>query len=232
MIRLYYTYLWLREDGTPYYVGKGTWKENKFVNQERAYRKGAPPTERIILQIHPTEEEAFFAERFLISFYGRINNSTGCLRNYTDGGEGVCGYVPSEDVIRRRAESLSAVKKGKPIPHYDPKIHSEKMMGSRNYWWGKKRVFSEEWCKRLSLGKMGHFVSEETKQKMKAAAKQRWEKVPRKIQCPKGHPYTEDNIYLQQGKYYRCLICKRASDVIRASENRKKIKEAQCHYSA
>ena len=78
---MFYTYLWLREDGSPYYVGKGT--------LERAHRKGAPPEERIIVQEWLSEEQAFTAEIFLIAFYGRIDLGTGCLRNLTAGGEGI-----------------------------------------------------------------------------------------------------------------------------------------------
>src|ERR1700676_2143899 len=58
-----YTYLWLREDGTPYYVGMG----NKHRASARHRIGHAPPRERIILQDWPTEAEAREAERFLIA---------------------------------------------------------------------------------------------------------------------------------------------------------------------
>src|SRR5271157_5628100 len=87
----FYTYLWLREDGTPYYVGKGT-GQRAFVNYQRTIFRPVQD-ERIIVQEHETESEALEAERFLISFYGRIDLGTGCLRNLTDGGEGLSGYL-------------------------------------------------------------------------------------------------------------------------------------------
>lgn len=79
----FYTYMWLREDGTPYYVGKGM--GNRAF---RKSRKGCPPRDRILIQEWSTEEEAYEAEKLLISIYGRKNNGTGILRNNTDGGAG------------------------------------------------------------------------------------------------------------------------------------------------
>jgi hypothetical protein len=81
----FYTYLWLRDDGTPYYVGKGHGK--------RAYRKGCPPHDRILVQPHPSEQDAFAAEIFLILYFGRKDLGAGCLRNLTDGGEGASGNL-------------------------------------------------------------------------------------------------------------------------------------------
>src|SRR5258708_37388601 len=83
----FYTYLWLREDGTPYYVGKGSgdrafYKENHKVNPP-------PSKDYIIIQEHEDSEEALFAEKFLISYYGRKDLHTGILVNLTDGGDGV-----------------------------------------------------------------------------------------------------------------------------------------------
>jgi hypothetical protein len=87
---IYYTYAYLREDKTPYYIGKG--KGN------RAYRrrnKGIkPPKDKsriIILKNNLTEEEAFRHEIYMIAVFGRKDLGTGILHNKTDGGEGVSG---------------------------------------------------------------------------------------------------------------------------------------------
>jgi len=85
----FYTYLWLRENGTPYYVGKGTGK--------RAFGKGdrvtSPPKSRsrIIIQYWFSEEEAFEKECWYIRLFGRMDIGTGILRNRTNGGEGTSG---------------------------------------------------------------------------------------------------------------------------------------------
>jgi len=100
---MFYTYLWLREDGTPYYVGKCTRKS-------RAYRVSCPKDHsRVILQNHESEQDALDVEVFLISFYGRKDLGTGCLRNRTDGGEGMSGFVISLET----REKMRIAKLGK-----------------------------------------------------------------------------------------------------------------------
>ena len=81
----FYTYLWLREDGTPYYAGKG--HGNRAF--ERDNHRFCPPAdpENILVQEWPDETGAFEGEKLLIAIYGRKDNGTGCLRNLTDGGE-------------------------------------------------------------------------------------------------------------------------------------------------
>lgn len=97
---MYYTYAYLREDRTPYYIGKG--KGN------RAYKKRnrvvlPPPKNRIlILKQNLTEEEAFKHEKYMIAIFGRKDLGTGILRNLTDGGEGLSN--PSEQTRKKKSE--------------------------------------------------------------------------------------------------------------------------------
>jgi hypothetical protein len=103
----FYTYMWLREDGSPYYVGKGT--------GQRAYRKGCPPKERIVVLSWSDEAMAFAYEIYLIDFWGRQDLGTGILHNLTDGGEGAALSAESRQKI-----SISLVgnqrHKGYPMP--------------------------------------------------------------------------------------------------------------------
>lgn len=103
---MWYTYLYLREDGTPYYVGKGT----RYRITQRSSRKvSVPSTDRIIIQEFDKESEALAAEVFLIEFYGRNDMGCGCLRNHTDGGEGISGHTHSQETRQRISQS----RKGK-----------------------------------------------------------------------------------------------------------------------
>jgi hypothetical protein len=84
----HYVYAYLRDDNTPYYVGKGQAK--------RAWNKGKgevnPPvdsTKIIIVEQSLTNTGALAIERRLIAWYGRKDLGTGILRNKTNGGDGV-----------------------------------------------------------------------------------------------------------------------------------------------
>jgi hypothetical protein len=148
----YYTYVYLREDGTPYYIGKGKGK--------RAYNKSKgevrPPKDKskiIFLKQNLTEEEAFKHEVYMIAVFGRKDLGTGILHNKTNGGDGTSGWVPTEEWKKK----LSEVNKGKLYSEEYKKKMSEILKG---------RIISEETKRKMSKPK-----TEETKRKMSKANK-------------------------------------------------------------
>lgn len=99
---IYYVYVYLRKNGTPYYVGKGC--KGRLT---RKYRSVAvPPEDRIVLLgTELTEQEAFELEKLTIAEYGRKDTNSGLLYNFTDGGEGIAGFKhrqESKDKIRAK----------------------------------------------------------------------------------------------------------------------------------
>jgi hypothetical protein len=88
----FYTYAYLREDRTPYYIGKGQGKRihnPHYRNNKTRVRVPLPPmNRRILLKQNLTEEEAFKHEKYMIDVFGRKDLGTGILLNMNDGGKG------------------------------------------------------------------------------------------------------------------------------------------------
>ena len=127
---IYYTYAYLRKDGTPYYIGKG--KESRAFRQKRIGAKPPKDISRILfLKKNLAEAEAFKHEIYMIDVFGRKDLGTGILHNRTDGGEGASGYVASNETKRK----LTLSNQG------------------NTRWLGK--THSEETKKRMSAAKKG-----------------------------------------------------------------------------
>lgn len=147
----YYTYLWLRWDGTPYYVGKGAGQRAFFTG----WHKVSCPKDksRILVEYHLSEQDAYEAEKFLISFYGREDLGTGRLLNKTNGGEGgnTTGGKPLSFEHREKIRiALLGIKR----PYMIERNKSEQMRIACR----KKRPWSNESKQRLSSARKGkHF---------------------------------------------------------------------------
>jgi hypothetical protein len=95
----YYTYAYLREDRTPYYIGRGKGRRAYCQN----HTVPPPPKDRIlILKTGLTYAESVQHEVYMIAIFGRKDNGTGILRNLTDGGEGTVGFKFTEEQINHR----------------------------------------------------------------------------------------------------------------------------------
>ena len=136
----FYTYAYLRVDGTPYYIGKG--------QGNRCYGKGGrncnTPKDKLrilILKKNLTEEEAFKHEIYMIAVYGKKCDGTGILMNIADGGNappiisGNQHHMKTEEYKKRVGDKLRGRPKGKPAWNKGEKMneaYKERITGKRN----------------------------------------------------------------------------------------------------
>jgi hypothetical protein len=182
---MYYVYSYLREDHSPYYIGKGSGK--------RAYTKGPkevkPPRDKSrvkIIKDNLTEEEAFLLEKLYILMFGRIDLNNGILRNKSDGGDGASGAVRSKET----REKLRQANLGKKRPQwvYDKIAESNR---------GKK--LSEETKAKMSAVRKGRTCTEEHKRKVSAS-----KSSPHKITFDNGKSIIIKNImdFMKDSEYH------------------------------
>jgi len=177
----FYTYAYLREDRTPYYIGKG---EGRRVYKKHQKGLGIPKDKSriIFLKQNLTETEAFKHEIYMIDVFGRKDLATGILYNRTDGGEGGSGIVVGKETRKKQSEIRRGLRWWN---NGDKDIRSRECPGKE---WKNGRLkvqlgrkYNDETKKKMSISQKGEnnywhgkSHSEETKRKM--SEKQKGEK--------------------------------------------------------
>jgi len=132
---MFYVYSYLREDYSPYYIGKGS--GNRYKNKKSFEIKPPKDKSRVkIIKADLTEEDAFALEKLYILIFGRKDLGTGILRNRTDGGEGSSGLITSEET----KEKLRQLNLGKITPEHIKQKISNSL---------KNRIIGEEHKQKL-----------------------------------------------------------------------------------
>ena len=141
----YYTYAYLREDRTPYYIGKGKGKR-AYKKRNKGVKPPKDKTRIIYLKQNLTEEESFKHEIYMIAVFGRKDLGTGILHNRTDGGEGSSGAIQSKETRKKIKEKaigrimsksarlqMSVSQIGRKHPENVKKKISQKQLGKNNH---------------------------------------------------------------------------------------------------
>lgn len=95
----FYVYAYLRDDGTPYYIGLGS----KYRAYSKQHKVSVPKNKNsiVFLEKNLTIVGAIALERRMIEWYGRKDLNTGILRNQTNGGE-----IGDSDISKKTQKRL------------------------------------------------------------------------------------------------------------------------------
>lgn len=217
---IYYVYQYLRIDGTPYYIGKG--QGNRAYSKLHNIHLPKDQTRIVMIEENMLETDAIAMEIELIAKYGRKDIGTGILRNLTNGGEGLSGYVWTAEA---RAKSSATVKKYWANPEArerhsaarkkyfeDPEARLKQSVAA------KKRYEDPEEIVKASAATKKRWKDPEARTKMSNAMKERWKdpKVREK--------YRPWNFGKKASNETRCKISQAKKNI--SDETRKKMSES------
>lgn len=188
----YYVYqLRVEDEELPFYVGKGKGdrakhhlssygliEEYSSLHKKNKIKKALREGKQILVEYiedNLTEEQSFVREVFWIAHFGRADLKKGPLTNKTNGGEGVSGYIHTEESKKR----LSEVHSGENNFFYG-KTHTaesiEKMAAAKRgktpHNKGKKS--SPEAIAKMIVSKTGHRHKQESRDQMALSHSKTW----------------------------------------------------------
>jgi len=191
-MNFYYTYAYLREDGTPYYIGKG--KDKRLYYK---YGKNCkPPKDRskiIKLKQNLTEEDAFKHEIYMIAVFGKKCDGTGILMNIADGGNAPPKMYGDASPTKR--------------PEVRAKIGvaNKKSLKGRKISEDAKRKLSNTWKEKLKNNPRPISYYSENLKKMAERNRTDKEKHKRHSEIMKGRPSANRKPIFYDGKIYASM---------------------------
>lgn len=159
----YYIYAYVRQDGTPYYIGKGKGRRMRAPHKKNI---AVPKNKKdiVVMESGLSEIGALALERRYIKWHGRKDLGDGVLRNLTDGGDGQSGRVFTDEHKEKIRQSMlkSAFWAGKKMPQEARQKMSDGRIGMK---------LSEKHKDNIRQAMLGKVKSDETRLKLSIANK-------------------------------------------------------------
>lgn len=191
--RDFYVYALFRENGIPFYVGKGSgirfrqhfWSANLKTKSHKnsiirgMLAKGIEPIVALLAE-GLDAETAYSYEIIWIQALGRL--PSGMLTNRTDGGEGSRGFSPETiEFFRQRASGYrhseaTKVKLSAAAKARDPE--ARKAVGPKISAALKGRTIT--WQAKMSASLQGRVFTDEWREKLRIASRKRWDREKQK----------------------------------------------------
>lgn len=106
----FYVYAHITQDTNQiFYIGKGRKRRAWAFQKRNKFWKAVASKHGVVVQVlhyELTEQQAFDIETQLIDELGRRDAGCGYLVNMTNGGEGVAGYKPTADVLKKKSRAI------------------------------------------------------------------------------------------------------------------------------
>lgn len=213
---MYYVYLWVRENRTPYYVGKG--KEYRAYVKHTWGKKwiSPPPKDRIVIvKYFDNEEESYLFEEWLISVYKRKSEG-GILINRSIGGKNRASLMRSkEEKEKSRIEALKKYQQSEKGKETYRKWTKENKKRLREI----KKKYADNNKEKINEKRRNSKTKKESNKKYREQNKEKIKEIQRQYQIKNKEKLREYHRQYYQKNRERLIECQRQRDLMKNLEN-------------